>query len=396
MNIKSPAYILPFTLICPTPVFAQQSVADVQSDTAVYEVVKARFEAEKAAIEARSARDKAKVDSLGLPSFTNSTTLGDKAGYMESAILTSAALKKATITLEEKLKPNGKTSLIPNGVILVADDVSVNFGLYDEVIWEIASTNLELARTTNVVAQNCKGGAKVNAAEAGVVTIISALTAAAGLISSEVTVTGLADTADGSMLINSLAGRLGDDTIIYGYGLGWPEIDEDKNQLLSNLKTVRLARITADQAKSVCPEAKSQDDNQKKAVAALDSATKRYDEFYGRLLKVENGTTLIGQALRLQQIGTRDILRVKLVRSGGSFLNSKNLWTTFGLDPVKVSGGVIVTYALQEKASGKIKSAGSFACQTTLTSMRKILENRWVSRKDGKVNDNEAWCTDIF
>ncbi len=61
-------------------------------------------------------------------------------------------------------------------------------------------------------------------------------------------------------------------------------------------------------------------------------------------------------------------------------MNTKNLATTFGADPLKVSGGVVASYLLIDSSTGAATSGGVLTCNTTLASIRSVQERKWRNK----------------
>jgi hypothetical protein len=88
----------------------------------------------------------------------------------------------------------------------------------------------------------------------------------------------------------------------------------------------------------------------------------------------DQGVVPLLSAARLADLRENDypILRVHVDKAGGSLVNTKNIATTFGVDPLKVSGAVVASYIMTDPKTGFVTTAGILSCSTTLTSIRKV------------------------
>ena len=99
----------------------------------------------------------------------------------------------------------------------------------------------------------------------------------------------------------------------------------------------------------------------------------------------EKGAVPIVSAVRLDRlINTKPlILRVSVASAKGGIVTSKNLWTTFGADPVRVSGGVAISYLVTDPTTGATVDGNSLSCTTALTSLRRVQDGTWDQPRGG-------------
>lgn len=65
------------------------------------------------------------------------------------------------------------------------------------------------------------------------------------------------------------------------------------------------------------------------------------------------------------------VVRIKIEKSHGSLLSRKGLDVAFGAPSLRVSGGLIATYFVDD-GSGKITQAGMVVCRTRVTELKKV------------------------
>ncbi|MEJ7590914.1 MAG: hypothetical protein WKF77_05150 [Planctomycetaceae bacterium] len=98
-------------------------------------------------------------------------------------------------------------------------------------------------------------------------------------------------------------------------------------------------------------------DQDKDSVEQLKVAVAACDSFLSKLIGTEANIAALIRELEfwnaLNQPATT-LLIVKMEKAGGSNYVEKNVWTSFGIMPFKVMGGVIASYALFEGSSGAL------------------------------------------
>jgi hypothetical protein len=79
----------------------------------------------------------------------------------------------------------------------------------------------------------------------------------------------------------------------------------------------------------------------------------------------------LNDALPLRASWPLKIVRVHIEKSGGTMLKRKNLMVSLGATAIAVTGGVIVSYVVDDR-SGKSSKVGYFVCQTGLMNLRTV------------------------
>ena len=356
---------------------AQDQTAD-DTETARLTAQAALYNAQAAATNAKAARDNAKIDALGLPSFENKTTISDKGGEIEAAMLVAQAVKVAG----SKIK-GART----DKVIILTGSERLDFNAPKLLKWELEGISNEMNRAIDGATTLCTK----RPASLAVPFVTALISAAGNLLSSESTITGLDGSIDDLMLANAVASSFGGNAQIYTFGMG--AIDLKNNQLALDLVAERGNRNKINECKSHA--GKDPEDPIKSELAALDSAAKRFDDFYIKVTKInDSGRSMITDAALLDKLidDSRKLLFLKVHKAGGSLINTKNIATTFGLDPVKVSGGLVISYAYVDPKDGKVESADILSCRTNLTSLRKVQSRSWTVAGSDKNETEKADC----
>ena len=133
----------------------------------------------------------------------------------------------------------------------------------------------------------------------------------------------------------------------------------------------------------------------KAAAARLDHALARFKSLFDRATTANaQGMVPITLAIRLARLASLEpkILRVYAEHSGGSFVSKKNLATTLGFDPMKVSGGVVASYTITDPVQGLVLRHGIISCRTAYTSLRKVQAGTW---NRGRIS-NENRCEKLI
>ncbi len=337
----------------------------------------ARITSETALINARAAQrnaeaalTKAKVDALGLPSFNGTTTLENGAGGIEATILVTAALNKAAeyISLRKPALPAA------SGYLVLSGDESARFDTLGTVRAQLdglrqafSNADIKLKTSPNRLAPTMA---------------VAAISAVAGLLRAESTVSGIDISAlTPRALATATTQRLGN-----AYLLSAPTFPADETvdgtkdwadqTILQRIDTLSSLREDAVAARSAMP--KEPKGAQAAKAARLDTAVSRFDAFLAKVTTPDDkGAVTIAEAARQERLKGKigSILRVDVDKAGGSIVNTKNIATTFGVDPVKISGALIASYLYTDPADGRVQSAGVIICRTTLTALRHVEES---------------------
>ena len=339
--------------------------AQLAAETARINAEAARINAEAALAKAKADKDKAAIENLGLPKFDNKTTLGEGGGAIETSLLATHAVRQAAITITAKIT-GGKACNNGSFIILPAG-TSFNPNL-DTTLKKQAES-----LTDQIAEARTPGPGKVALATG--ITIVSAI---AGLIGSEMSVTGVSLTEiDNSMLANAVAGELKECAVLAGSAI--PFIDPDKSALATAVKNLATERREA----KVWVKSLNKTDTKKYAdrIAAL-ALLEEESVALVKLLSTANdqGVNLFEKAMIVELLKktATHVITIRVNKAGGTITNSKNIGTFFGTDPVKVSGGLSASWSIMNIASGHNTGSGVVTCQTAQVRLKKVQSGEWA------------------
>jgi hypothetical protein len=311
--------------------------------------------AKTAQTQAETARLQAQFAGLGLNQAKGETTLGDKAGQMEAAILSASAMTMAAQNISTAIGGTGK-------VIVVGPTDTVDLGLPTALAAEMDTVTLQ-ART--LVSQACP------ATGGGMKSLISPLDIAGLVISAlkvDTTVTGLEVTlADSNRaLVNAVAGQLAGRAIVPSEAV--LPADFSNTPIGMSWAALRAVREKIVECRARLGGTKPE------VAAALTAGLTGIDSFASGVTKTENGSSLLIRASQLQAIGSQgaQVLRVAAEYTGGTMVQRKHIGTMFGSTGVKLTGGLIASYRLTDPTSGGVVKAGVLSCPTGLVKMGKV------------------------
>jgi hypothetical protein len=343
-----------------TPVLAQ--------DAGEAELDRIKAQAELAEAQADLAKAEAdRIKALGLPSFEGKTELkGTDAGAMEATLLASQALAGAAEWIANSVNEE---------VLLLAGDEAVDFGVADAMLFELQA----IEQLYQIAGYPLAGDEKM--VGGGIAEAIAGVSAVAGMLRTETELSFAPTTAmtDG-LLAAAVAGRLaarGQPPIMPKALIGGVS---PQNELLTKHQELLALRLRAEQEQTRLAAVPKPSAGQKTKLEAIKRATSRHDAFLARATTADaKGAVPIATAARLAELRgtTRPVLRVYVDKAGGSLVNSKNIATYFGVDPLKVSGGLVTHFTVSQPNTGKVTRAGLLSCNTTLTSIRRVQERRW-------------------
>jgi hypothetical protein len=75
------------------------------------------------------------------------------------------------------------------------------------------------------------------------------------------------------------------------------------------------------------------------------------------------------------------ILRVHVDKAGGSLVHRTNIGTFLGVDPLRVTGGLIASYDVTDPSSGRVAYTDILVCRTSLSRLRPIHDASWKGKK---------------
>jgi hypothetical protein len=362
-----------------TPLQAQNvhTVEEITAEKDRLIAEKDRITAEKDRLNAQAELERARITSLGLPSYDNKTTLTDGAGKTEALILAANTLGGAASLIKDKLTDgtlSGKTYLV------LAGDEVFDFARYETLRAEVDAVRLlfddALGRPQSLVG-----------ATGDVATAMATFKGITGLFAAETTVTGidLTSALPSRLLALGVASKLGakaripSAVIRTAVSTGAEPAEWSQKSIAQAYAALVADAQSAKAARAELPE-KPTTDNDKLEAAKLDAALARWKIFNDRASAPdEKGAIPLIVAGRLDALAKRNdlVLRLRVEQAGGSLINTKNLATTLGVDPVKVSGGSIVSYIATDAGTGEVVAGGVISCRSTLTALRHVQTGKW-------------------
>lgn len=357
----------------------------------------ARIEAQAELERARADRERAaaeRISALGLPSYEGRTTLNQGAGSMEATMLASYAVDAAAFHISRRVaaadNPGGSAR-----VIVLAGDEALDFGRAGMMHTELNAISDVFGQLGTAYAapeapsspgqpQHLEAGGSASA-------VIAAASAAAGLLRSNTEVTALdlagisnrvLATAVAARVPNSIlpSAAIGNFRDLPPSATGWRGMSlfQKYTDLLE-----RRRRIQAERDAIVLADPTKPTDRHK----ALTAALTRFDTAAARITTADaNGIVPLAQAMRLEVMGADNprVLRVYVDRAGGSMVNRTNLLTTLGMsDPVRVSGGMFVSYVLTDPAEGRLLAGDVITCRTASTRLSSVHRGIWRNASTG-------------
>lgn len=348
----------------------------VDAEKARLEAETARINAEAARINAEAARDRARIEALNLPSFEGSTTLGEGVGAMEATMLSSHAVQEAAVTI------GGWVEQSDRPVIVLAGDEALDFSRSSAIDTEISAIDRQFDQVLEAERAARRGNDRFFAAVSPTA-IISAVTAAAGLLRSNTDVTAVDLPAlSNRVLATAVAAEL-DNAIVPSGAIGPIDVEQG---LLARLVELSNKRALVQDALDAIRPSNPPTESQKARMAPLRAALTRFDSFAARVTTADaNGNVPIVQADRLSGIWARRprVLRVYVDKAGGSLITRTNLLTTLGIShPVRVSGGMVASFMLTDPATGDVLTAGTITCRTTVSRLSWVQRGEWGNRRN--------------
>lgn len=357
--------------------------------------------AENDLIKAKNDKLKTKLGLDELPKFENKTELINNGGEIEAALLTSTAVEKAASLIKDEIvgreatKKTGIETTKKKGNFLVLTGAArVDFNLPVILMAELQSVKYQFGQIPGII--QCPTADSQRAlpdgaiAGGGIGAAVSVITALSGLLGTETTVTGFNVGVEDNQLATALAGELVSSAAnvrLYHHDIGRLSLDQlNKSDINKKIGCLQSLRQSAADIRKKKAAKKKQSDSDKAALAQIDVIAARFDTLYTQIAKRgDDGYSTFAKAVLFNQytdeINDYKVVRVKADKSGGSLVHNKNIWTTFGIDPLKVSGGLLVSYSVINR-SGNVEKAGRLACQTSLASLRKIQSGKWRNSID--------------
>jgi hypothetical protein len=349
-------------LALPHAAFAQAD-PDTVAQT---ERIKAETDLEKAKAD-RLKAEADRITALGLPKFEGKTDLGANAGAMEATLLSTRALGAAPQAVATESTESGK----PKILVLTKDEV-LDMGEAAAIQFEMDAigvlfSNAEALRPAPLHIESFP--------------VLPAISALAGLLRSDATLSYLdAAAIDDRMFVWAVASKLPGQAVLPGARIGG-EVGDAGKAMIEKLRGLAARRLSAGKRRGDLADVKKPTGRDKDELAALTAAITRYDAFFARVTTAtDKGVVPFIAAARVSDLlgNGYPVLRLHVDKAGGSLVNTKNIATTFGIDPLKISGGIVVSYLLTNPATGDVAKADVLSCHTTLTSIRRVQERSWT------------------
>lgn len=375
----------------------EDQVAAAKAAKDLADAAKAAADARKAEADASLAALKAQIGEVPASGIAGDTTLREKVGVAEAALLASKAVEEAADKMIKHLLAADTVNAVSPGtktiILYPATDVPgfqalityrAQIAIIEKAFAEAQAKSSD-ADTKAPKPANFKTEA-VPIAAAGLA--LDAVTKLLGYFKSDYAVGGVDVTQNDSVLVHALAGGLTKSDKKFSVllpGIYNPEVLTNsasgiltKLSTLSTLKIFSLQKVDVhDQlASQFTKAAETETDAAKKkdllekaqlhttASAALKAASGIYDSFFGKLTTADDkGLVPLTQVIRDTSVSDAlengaYLLLVKLQSSGGSYYTRKNLWTFFGGMPIFHMGGVVTSFLLLDGKSGKVLASG--------------------------------------
>ena len=326
----------------------------------------ARFEAEKAAWDAKLAALRAQIGEVPDSGYSGDVTVGAKAGETEAALLAAKAVDEAAEKIAKEILGKANCQATQQKILLYAAAQMPDFQAYVTFNTQLSmvETVLEKALTERVER------AEISPAAIGLA--LSAANKILGYFRTDYAAAGVAMTSqDDSMLVHALAGKVAKSgcevqlPAIYNPAVHSAPTLSIIDQLVSLAEKRQRLQSESERHRA---EAKTAVGNKKMHLAAastLDAAAALYDAFFSKLTppagdgKIPLSDVLLETAL-IEILKKPDgwLLIVKIQKAGGAHYTKKNIGTLFGGMPFYHMGGVVVSFVLLNGANGSVEKSG--------------------------------------
>lgn len=281
---------------------------------------------------------------------------------------------------DEDRRPAPATA--PAQIVLLAGDEALSFDAYAAFRSEAEGIVHAAVRALRATGPRCtppRRPVRPNANSRfmvgpGTVATVGALI---GLLQSDTHVYGFTDLGDEELLVSAITAERGDFYIRQAELLAASPDPGDRVRRWLDEVAVCEAALRAEIQRQTPA---NQTDAQKARVAEMAPVLTHIGSFNTRLTTpATDGKILLGAVLRqslLQSTSSPYVLRVRVDRAGGTMITAKNLWTALGAPAIRLSGGVIASYSLSNRRSGRILLGGTVICRTGLTGLRSAIALR--------------------
>ena len=359
---------------------------------------KARYEAEKAALDAKLAVLKAQIGEVPESGYSGDVKVGTKAGEVEAALLAAKAVDSAATVIAKKISnrdnsenskrkillyaasqtPDFQAYLMFNTQLSVVDAVLMKAGEESDKVFNIYPKTPSYPRMLAPLSHNIIRDAPI--ATTGLA--LNALNKILGYFRTDYAVAGIDMMFEDSMLVHALAEKFSESD----YDVQLPAIynpamhsasasaiidtifslaeEQQRLRLKSEEHKKEATYFTAEAAKD------STDKNNIKAASAhtrvskiLDAAVALCDTFFLKITTTVDGNIPLSDVIlenALVEILKENghLLIVKIQKVGGAYYTKKNIRTLFGGLPLYHMGGVVVSFVLLNGPDGSVKVSG--------------------------------------
>lgn len=384
-------------LVAFAPASAQEAVSQDQVDA---------LERQVAALQARTDLSQAELDRANvlldqLPSYDGTVDADAATGKFEATILSANALGFLAEQFAGQA-PKGNT-------LVLAGNESFAFGAPFGLGVEMVALHRRIVDPM-VCGDDCKVPDVTNLEFIGAPAFAAAISTVAGLLRSDVKLTSLDTPAvDSAMLATAVAASINtaianpaegrsadvlagspgsrvslalDELDDFNETAAWYEGSDIGRKFAWVVLARRSAQLKLDQLSGDEDLAKKNKDQ----IARLKQWNKDFDDFYARVTKAsDTAPAPIASAIQVDQLETTvgSILRVDVELAGGTLKKTQNIATFFGLDPLRVTGGVVATYALyQPMGDGRFTPTrwGLWACASNAMRLHEVRATEDFSR----------------
>ena len=315
--------------------------------------------------------EKALLGLIGLEAAAGKTTVGDKAGQLESHILLASMLDDAGIEIAKQIidKLSRKKFVVPLG-----ENQLLDFRLYTQTqnrIMAIKSRLDAFPRNDGCdFARSRPGGVRPAAVPPNLIP-----QAIVGAIKTDTEVSGIDVEPGEQAVINAIVAQSIDPTkwllpseIAFG---------PDNSQLMSNVDDIVKKALPYSSGK--CPNNKELTARATEIMAAVNILTTGGEK--GAPSMLEAAVFLESTFLNGAKPEDIAVLRIGVEKAGGTLVNKSNIWTSLGFNGLTISGGLIVTFRLVDPKKGTSSISGSLVCTTPARSFKQINRHEMAKGK---------------
>lgn len=326
------------------------------------------------------------TSSLGLPSFEGKRDIGAGSVNIESTMLASTAVDAAAAQIAQRVPPG------TGNVIVLGGTDTVDFSQVAMISREIATIRAQFEQALKWPTKPGKPPKKgqefqeMFAIPPAIGAATSVLTGLAGLLRSDVELTGVDVTIPPRILAAAVAAKLGTRAFLPTEAVGLPA----NSSLITEFDGLTEQAAKARKAKEELAKVMKPSPSEQTKLALLNAALEHYDQFFKRVTTGnDKGVVPIVEAARLAKMLENHpiVLRVNTDKAGGTVLKRTNIMTFFGADGVRISGGLVASFQATKPDDGSVVAAGVVTCRTALTTLRSVQDTTW---KPSRRQDSET------